>query len=177
MSGIVDREEDAVERPSRRAIGTSSTGSSRASTTMATTTKTTAYQTASIVRLTTVSIASPACMILLPMRPAKSFWKKVQLCRITCQWLCQRTRSTRLGTIAWLRTSVSIDEDQRPEQHDGEHQQQGPPCVLRRSAPGGVVASMPTIKPTKIGIIASATEPMATRTKRAANAPRNWCRK
>ena len=60
-----------------------------------------------MVRLTVISIASPACITLVPMRPAKSFWKKVQDWRITCQWLCQRTRSTRFGVIAWFLTSAS----------------------------------------------------------------------
>ncbi len=36
------------------------------------------------------------------MRPAKSFWKNVQLWRTTCQWLCHRIRLVKLGAIAWL---------------------------------------------------------------------------
>ena len=38
------------------------------------------------------------------MRPAKSFWKKVQLWRTTCQWLCQRIRLVSPGAIAWFVT-------------------------------------------------------------------------
>ena len=60
------------------------------------------YQTAvsSATRLS--RIAGPVCMTRLAMRPAKSFWKKVQLCRTTCQWLCQRIRLPTLAAIAWL---------------------------------------------------------------------------
>ncbi len=38
------------------------------------------------------------------IRPAKSFWKNVQPCRTTCQWLCQRTMLVRPGTSIWLAT-------------------------------------------------------------------------
>ena len=46
-------------------------------------------------------------MTRLAMRPAKSFWKKGQLCRTTCQWLCQRIRLVAPGTTALLRTRLS----------------------------------------------------------------------
>ena len=36
------------------------------------------------------------------MRPAKSFWKNVQLCRTTCQWFCQRIMLDRPGLTIWL---------------------------------------------------------------------------
>ena len=36
------------------------------------------------------------------MRPAKSFWKNVQLCRTTCQWFCQRIMFERPGLTIWL---------------------------------------------------------------------------
>ena len=51
--------------------------------------------------------AGPVCIIRLAMRPAKSFWKKVQLWRITCQWLCQRIRLVTPGSTALLRTRLS----------------------------------------------------------------------
>ena len=137
-----------------------------ASTTTATRTKTAAYQTASIVRFAAISMASPACITLLPMRPAKSFWKKVQDCRMTCQWLCQRTRSMRFGVEAWLRTSVSAAKVSGRSRTTASMSSRRSPCVLQ-SAPDGVVASMPTIQPTKTGSMASATEPRATSTKRA----------
>ena len=137
-----------------------------ASATVATATKTAAYQTASIVRLTVISIDSPACSTLLPMRPAKSFWKKVQDWRMTCQWLCQRTRSTRFGVIAWLRTSASATKKTGRSSTTASISASVAPCSAN-SAPGGVVESMPTVQPTKIGSIASAIEPSATSTKRA----------
>ena len=60
------------------------------------------YQTAvsSATRLS--RIAGPVCITRLAMRPAKSFWKNVQLWRTTCQWLCQRIRLPTLAAIAWL---------------------------------------------------------------------------
>ncbi len=60
------------------------------------------YQTAvrSATRLS--RIAGPVCITRLAMRPAKSFWKNVQLWRTTCQWLCQRMRVVTLAAIAWL---------------------------------------------------------------------------
>ena len=60
------------------------------------------YQTA-VSSATSVSrIAGPVCMTRLAMRPAKSFWKNAQLCRTTCQWLCQRIMLPTLAAIAWL---------------------------------------------------------------------------
>ena len=60
------------------------------------------YQTA-LVALTTLSRSDgPVCITRLAMRPAKSFWKKLQLCRTTCQWFCQRTRLVRPTLIDWL---------------------------------------------------------------------------
>ena len=41
----------------------------------------------------------------LAMRPAKSFWKKGQLWRTTCQWLCQRIRLVTPGTTAHADTA------------------------------------------------------------------------
>ena len=132
----------------------------------ATTTKTAAYQTASIVRLTVISIASPACITLLPMRPAKSFWKKVQDWRMTCQWLCQRTRSTRFGVSAWLRTRASATKKSGRSSTTASMKASVCQCSAK-SCPGGVVESMPTVQPTKTGSMASASEPPATSRKRA----------
>ena len=58
------------------------------------------YQTA-LIELTMLSrMPGPVCMTRVAMRPAKSFWKKVQLWRTTCQWFCQRTRFIMPGAIA-----------------------------------------------------------------------------
>ncbi len=129
-----------------------------------------------MVRFATISIDSPACRTLLPIRPAKSFWKKVQLWRMTCQWLCQRTRSTRFGVIAWFRTSASATKKAGRSSTTASMKASVPACSAK-SAPGGVVDSIPTVQPTKTGSIASAIEPPATSRKRAMKAPRNWRRK
>ena len=102
------------------------------------------------------------------MRPAKSFWKKVQDWRMTCQWLCQRTRSTRFGVdrvVAHQR--VGRRRSSGRSSTTASMRQQRAAVLGARAAPGGVVASMPTIQPTKTGSIASATEPTATSRKRA----------
>ncbi len=43
--------------------------------------------------------AGPVSMTRDAIRPAKSFWKKGQLWRTTCRWLCQRTILVTLTTI------------------------------------------------------------------------------
>ena len=57
--------------------------------------------------------AGPVCMTRLAMRPAKSFWKKVQLWRTTCQWLCQRIRLVRPGIDRLIGDQV-LEGDARP---------------------------------------------------------------
>ena len=47
------------------------------------------------------------CITRFAIRPAKSFWKNGQLCRTTCQWLCQRIRLVTPGMTALLRTRLS----------------------------------------------------------------------
>ena len=46
-------------------------------------------------------------MTRLAMRPAKSFWKKGQLWRITCQWLCQRMSEVAPGMRTMCRIAIS----------------------------------------------------------------------
>ena len=65
------------------------------------------YQSARMLLTTLSRTALPVCITRLAMRPAKSFWKKVQLWRTTCQWLCQRIRLVALGRTALLRTRLS----------------------------------------------------------------------
>ena len=65
------------------------------------------YQTARMLETTHSRTALLVCMTRLAMRPAKSFWKNGQLCRTTCQWLCQRIRLVTPGTTALLRTRLS----------------------------------------------------------------------
>jgi len=66
------------------------------------------YQTARMELTTQSRSALLVCITRLAMRPAKSFWKKGQLWRTTCQWLCQRIRLVTPGTTALLRTRLSI---------------------------------------------------------------------
>ncbi len=66
-------------------IGSASQRSAAVSSNTALVPYTRMYQTAvrSATRLS--RIAGPVCITRLAMRPAKSFWKKVQLWRTTCQ--------------------------------------------------------------------------------------------
>ena len=68
------------------------------------------YQMARMLAITLSRSALAVCITRLAMRPAKSFWKNGQLCRTTCQWLCQRMRLVAPGMIALWRiaTSASI---------------------------------------------------------------------
>ncbi len=65
------------------------------------------YQMARMLDTTDSRSALLVCMTRLAMRPAKSFWKKGQLWRTTCQWLCQRMRLVTPGTTALLRMRLS----------------------------------------------------------------------
>jgi hypothetical protein len=105
------------------------------------------YQTARM-QLTTLSrSALLVCITRLAMRPAKSFWKKGQLWRTTCQWLCQRIRLVTPGSTALLRTRLSASSISGPaQQHQRTHAQQriGVACCtaalrswLPSGAPGG----------------------------------------
>jgi hypothetical protein len=60
------------------------------------------YQTALVAETMLSRRLGPVCMTRVAMRPAKSFWKKLQLWRATCQWFCQRMRLVRLELMAWL---------------------------------------------------------------------------
>ncbi len=60
------------------------------------------YQTALVAETTLSRSDGPVCITRLAIRPAKSFWKNVQLWRTTCQWFCQRMRLLSPGAIAWF---------------------------------------------------------------------------
>ena len=63
--------------------------------------------------------------------------------------------------MAWLRTSVSSTNVSGLSSTSTAIQVRVGPLSVNIS-PGGVVVSMPTISPTKIGIMASTMEPSAT---------------
>ncbi len=65
------------------------------------------YQTARMLDIVLSRRAGAVCMTRLAMRPAKSFWKNGQLCRITCQWLCQRMRLVLPGISTICRMAMS----------------------------------------------------------------------
>ena len=61
---------------------------------------TTMYQTARMLETTLSRSEFEVFITRLAIRPAKSFWKKFQLCRITCQWLCHRISVVTPGITA-----------------------------------------------------------------------------
>ena len=67
------------------------------------------YQTARMLAITLSRSAFAVCITRLAMRPAKSFWKNGQLCRTTCQWLCQRIRQVAPGSA--LVPDRDVDQD------------------------------------------------------------------
>ena len=66
------------------------------------------------------------------MRPAKSFWKKGQLCRTTWRWLCQRTRLVTLAMMPALEISdcraIAMG---RPIGDDERHSEEKGPCSAK----------------------------------------------
>src|SRR5258706_410999 len=65
------------------------------------------YQTERMPAIALSRSDSAVCMTRLAMRPAKSFWKKLQLWRTTCQWLCQRIKVVVPGITPFRRTATS----------------------------------------------------------------------
>jgi hypothetical protein len=65
------------------------------------------YQTARMLAITLSRSACAVCITRFAMRPAKSFWKNGQLCRTTCQWLCQRIRQVAPGISTMCRIEMS----------------------------------------------------------------------
>ena len=69
------------------------------------------YQSARMLLTTLSRTELLVCITRFAIRPAKSFWKNGQLCRTTCQWLCQRIRLVTPGTTALLRTRLSASSE------------------------------------------------------------------
>ena len=72
------------------------------------------YQIARMLDTTHSRTALLVCITRLAMRPAKSFWKKGQLCRTTCQWLCHRMRLVAPGTTALFAHQAVAQQRERP---------------------------------------------------------------
>ena len=87
------------------------------------------------------------CITRLAMRPAKSFWKNGQLCRTTCQWLCQRIRLVTPGTTRVVAHEAVGEQRQRPaDQHERRHADQhrhGGAKAAARSLASISVTSLP----------------------------------
>ena len=117
------------------------------------------YQTALIAATTLSRNAGPVCMTRLAMRPAKSFWKNVQLCRTTCQWFCQRIMLVKPGRDRLVGDEVLRQQRQRP--HDQQHRRHAERAAARlrrqqRRRRRCAVTSV-TTRPMKTGIIVSSS--------------------
>ncbi len=84
---------------------------------------------------------------------------------MTWQWLCQRTDVDEVGHDRVVAHQRVEKESRSGAQRDhDDHPSAASASAAVNISPRAVVARNPTTKPTNIGIIASATEPMATRT-------------
>ncbi len=152
-------------------IGIASRQSARASSTMALPPYTMMYQTALVPATTLSRRAGPVCITRLAIRPAKSFWKKVQLCRTTCQWFCQRIRFDIPGAIAWLvtRYCASNAAGRNSSSTAAMPSSWWPATANRRS--GLSDDTRLTTRPMKTGIRVSSRATTSPATNRAATSP------
>ena len=132
------------------------------------------YQTALVPATTLSRSAGPVCMIRLAMRPAKSFWKKVQLWRTTYQWLCQRIRLVRLAAMAWLVISACSSRamGRRISSTATMPSSCGP--ASRSSVPGAWLEISVTTRPMKTGMVVSSTATRKPATNSAPTSQRAW---
>ena len=115
--------------------------------------------------------AGPVCMTRAAMRPAKSFWKKVQPCRTTCQWLCQRTRFVRPGTSIRLATiSCAKCAAGRNTRNSAAINSNCPPAS-GQIASGAVEETSETMRPRQTGISASVIATPKPVANKAASGP------
>jgi hypothetical protein len=108
------------------------------------------------------------------MRPAKSFWKKAQDWRATCQWFCHLIMLETLAEIAWLatrfwpvcasgRTTSSTAAMPMRVRQDSSHSRVGSLDVTRL-----------TTRPMNTGIIESSNATTNPTANSAANRPFAW---
>jgi hypothetical protein len=91
------------------------------------------YQTARMLETTLSRTALPVCITRLAMRPAKSFWKNGQLCRTTCQWLCQRIRLVAPGNDGVVaHEAVGEQRERAADEHDERHADEQRQRVAKR---------------------------------------------
>jgi hypothetical protein len=106
------------------------------------------------------------------MRPAKSFWKNVQLCRTTCQWFCQRIRLERPGASAWLTIAFWISiADGRSTSMIAPMPSSGSQASFS-SVSGVCVDSSATSLPMQTGIAVSSSATIDPAKNSAINSPR-----
>ena len=108
------------------------------------------------------------------MRPAKSFWKNVQLCRTTCQWFCQRTMLDRPGFTIWLISTTW------PMNTIGRTSSSTPAMVRscgqvsRSRSAGAWVETSPTTRPMKAGMVTSSIAIRPPKMNSATTSQRCW---
>ncbi len=135
---------------------------------------TTMYQTARMLETTLSRSEFEVFITRLAIRPAKSFWKKFQLCRITCQWLCQRINVVTPGITALLRTieSARIASGRAISTRAAIASSSGA-CASTAARGSGVVIS-PTSLPMKRGITVSSRATVAPNTNIATYSRGDW---
>ena len=116
----------------------------------------------------------PVCITRLAMRPAKSFWKNVQLCRTTCQWFCQRIMLDMLGLTIWL---ISVTWPMNTSGRASSTTQAiVTSCgqVSRNRSSGRWVETRPTTRPMNAGIVTSSIAISPPNTNSATTIQRTW---
>ena len=129
------------------------------------------YQAASNDITTLSRIAGPVCSTRLAMRPAKSFWKNVQLWRTTCQWFCQRIMFERPGFTIWLISTMW--QSSTPGRSRSSTTAMPMSCGQASwiSAWGVWVETRPTMRPMKAGMVTSRMRSEAAEQEQADDEP------
>ena len=119
-------------------------------------------------------IAGPVCITRLAMRPAKSFWKKVQDWRTTYQWFCHLMRLDTFAEIAWFAirfcavsaSGRAISSTSAIARRCGQN--------FANSSSGGLAVINVTMRPMNTGMVESSSATTKPAANRAANKPFAW---
>ncbi len=119
-------------------------------------------------------IAGPVCITRLAMRPAKSFWKKVQDWRTTYQWFCHLMRLDTFAEIAWFAirfcavsaSGRAISSTSAIARRCGQN--------FANSSSGGLAVINVTMRPMNTGMVESSSATTKPAANRAANTPFAW---
>jgi len=113
------------------------------------------YQTARMLANTLSRTACAVCITRFAIRPAKSSWKNDQPCRITCQWLCQRTSVVAPGISTLCRIATSTNSTSGRSTSTAASMPASTGASRASAAARSVASIIDTRRPTKSGISVS----------------------